>query len=475
MLPAVRQGDPFFNPNLASGERKPALARPNDPTAEQRILDILRAYGLAPAAVVEAPVEVPVDAQGDAPSKDAGGAGWELAQPTPWPQAAAARRESSLEALSILLLTHDLSLSGAPLMLAQLAVELADRCAKLAVLSAEDGPLRALYDVAGIPVQVDASLDEPIGHTAAITRALAGFDLVLCNTIVSWPGVHAAAAFNKLSVLWLHESQYGYELAAAHPGVAEAIRSADLVVLPTHHLARLYREFLPENRFAVVPNGLDVRHLQAAAHPAQPAAGQPAADSVSIVCIGSLEPRKGQDFLLAALRLLPKQTLKSVTVDMLGRTIDPAFAAGLRQVAVPNVRFVGETDHAAVMAHLAGADIFVLPSRDEVLPVTLLEAMAHGVAIIAANVGGVSEAIVHEHSGLIVEFGDTRALARALQRLLAEPTLRRQLGHNAQTAFYARFTMDRFAAAMTDLLQQVVGSRPVAANHVPLRDALSDD
>jgi glycosyltransferase involved in cell wall biosynthesis len=92
---------------------------------------------------------------------------------------------------------------------------------------------------------------------------------------------------------------------------------------------------------------------------------------------------------------------------------------------------------------LARATVFVLPSHAEGLPMSLLEAMAAGCPVVATAVGGIPDLVSHGTNGLLVPPGDTRALAAAVHRLLAEPRLARALGRAARATVAARFTPER--------------------------------
>ena len=91
---------------------------------------------------------------------------------------------------------------------------------------------------------------------------------------------------------------------------------------------------------------------------------------------------------------------------------------------------------------LAAADVFVLTSIREGLPVSLLEAMAAGKAIVAASVGGVPDAISDGETGLLIPPGDAAAAAGAVCRLLDDPALRSSLGRSAVRVAEERFSID---------------------------------
>jgi glycosyltransferase involved in cell wall biosynthesis len=92
---------------------------------------------------------------------------------------------------------------------------------------------------------------------------------------------------------------------------------------------------------------------------------------------------------------------------------------------------------------LDAIDIFVQASHSEGLSLSLLEAMRAGKAIVATDVGGTASAVRHEESALLIPARDTGALRAALERLRADPELRRRLGNNARAKFETEFRMEK--------------------------------
>lgn len=100
---------------------------------------------------------------------------------------------------------------------------------------------------------------------------------------------------------------------------------------------------------------------------------------------------------------------------------------------------------------LAGSDVFVLSSSSEGLPVSVLEAMAAELPVVASSVGGVAELVDDGETGILVPAGDEQALAHALQRLIDDPDLRRRLGAAGRARAEASFDLDAFRRAHLDL------------------------
>jgi glycosyltransferase involved in cell wall biosynthesis len=188
--------------------------------------------------------------------------------------------------------------------------------------------------------------------------------------------------------------------------------------------AALARQGYPRGRLVVVPNGVDPPTASA-----QRPEGVPE-HAPLLIEVARLAPVKGQRELIEALARLQRS-------DAVAMLVGQDFEAGgayrreleSRAAALgvaERVVFAGYRDD--VPALLAASDVFVLPSRIEGLPLTVLEAMAAGKPVVATRVGGTPEAVVDGETGLLVPPGDIDALAHALDALLGDPVGARVLG-----------------------------------------------
>ncbi|WP_051261365.1 glycosyltransferase [Desulfovibrio inopinatus] len=183
------------------------------------------------------------------------------------------------------------------------------------------------------------------------------------------------------------------------------------------------------------------------------------ASSVPIIlCVGRLDPAKGQRVLLAALARLVRQGLPFQAV-FVG---DGPDRSELKTLTISldladSVRFTGPLSQDDVFAWYKQADVFVLPSFDEGIPVVLMEAMAMGVACLSTRVAGIPE-LIDETSGLLVWPGDEAGLAEALARLLRGPDLRSRLATGARQVIINHYdietNLDRLAALFANRLAE---------------------
>ena len=137
-----------------------------------------------------------------------------------------------------------------------------------------------------------------------------------------------------------------------------------------------------------------------------------------------------------------------------------------RQIAeldlAKTVRLLGNRDDVAEL--LAECDVFALSSIAEGMPVTLMEAMAAGLPVVATNVGGVASVVEDGVTGTLVPAAKPQALAAALSAYLADETLRRQHGDAGRARVAAQFSLSAMVAGYVALYDDLLGRRTSAAS-----------
>jgi glycosyltransferase involved in cell wall biosynthesis len=176
-------------------------------------------------------------------------------------------------------------------------------------------------------------------------------------------------------------------------------------------------------------------------------------DSPVLGCVARLAAPKDLVTLLAA---MARPGLERVRLTVVGDGPDrPEIEAERDRLGLQDrVEMLGERSD--VPEQLARCDAFVLPTRWEGLPYSILEAMASGLPVVASRVGGIPEEVVDGHTGLLVERQDPDALAEALRRLCADGAATRAMGAaglaRARTTFSLERMVDRYDALFRSLL-----------------------
>jgi glycosyltransferase involved in cell wall biosynthesis len=187
----------------------------------------------------------------------------------------------------------------------------------------------------------------------------------------------------------------------------------------------------------------------------------PRSDRTIVGTIATLEKRKGHPYLFEAACLLKEEGYKlrwRLAGDGSLRATLEAMVARLNLNDV--VVFCGFVSD--IPNFLSKTDLFVLPSLSEGLGVSVLEAMAAGKAVVASDVGGLSELVVDSATGFLVPPADAKALAAAIGKLLREPTLARAMGRRGAERVAEHFTLDQMAAKNEDYYYTLIeGERAV--------------
>ena len=348
---------------------------------------------------------------------------------------------------SIVALTQNLKFEGAPIFLFELARYLASQPGlQVTIASAEDGPLRARCEQAGLKVEIWdvaalAGAKTPAGFAGALkqfagSRTWDQADLFLCNTMLTFWGVHLAAQLGKSSALYIHESNAVKRFFAPllpplmHDHVEEAFRLATRVVFTAKATRDIHEELNLNDNFRTLASWVDFERIDAFA-----AAHDPAAlrrkhgldpDAVIVANIGSVCERKGQHIYVHAIDRLnkelaavfPGRKIQWIMVGARAGLYMETLQEDIQLMGLHDVKIFAET--ADIYDFYRLADLLVCTSFEESFPRVLLEAMVFGPRIVSTDVNGITEMLTNPDEAYLVPAGDPFKLAQALQQALAD-------------------------------------------------------
>lgn len=256
-----------------------------------------------------------------------------------------------------------------------------------------------------------------------------------------------------------HSYDFGGWFDSLPPPVQGAVRrmlvADQWVVLGQRHVDEyVSRIGLDDSRISVLHNAVRIPET---------AVDQSGVEPVHAVALGRLGVRKGSYDIVSAVGALDDAVRGRLRVTLAGDgEVDEVRAAVVAADLAETVTVAGWLDPAARDQLLTAAHIFLLPSRDEGLPMALLEAMAYGLAPVTTTVGSIGEAVSDGISGIVVEPGSPGQIADALTALIADEQLRARLGAAARDRaidFGLERWYERLAQLWTDLASPRLAAR----------------
>lgn len=224
--------------------------------------------------------------------------------------------------------------------------------------------------------------------------------------------------------------------------------------------ALIQNEGLPADRVEVIYNGVDLAALSQPSATARTAIRDEfgfGADDYVAVQIARLHPLKDHRTALRAIDRL-RQLVPATRLLLAGDGDErSAIEATVRELGLQDhVRLAGTRSDIADL--LQAADVFLLTSLSEGIPLTVIEAMAAERPVVSTDAGGLPEMIRAGDNGILTAIGDAEGLARALQQLHADPARRHRMGRNAQRTAQERFALDRMLQAYADVYDDVLAA-----------------
>jgi glycosyltransferase involved in cell wall biosynthesis len=243
-------------------------------------------------------------------------------------------------------------------------------------------------------------------------------------------------------------------------------RPPNLIITCARYLVDHVRRALPEadqerQKIVAVPNAVDAqRYRPGDKAAAKQRVGAPSAIPLALM-LANLAPHKGQETAIRAVALL-KQRAVHVVCWLAG--VERGGAGGYTAQLHSLIRQLGVGDRIRLLGHrsdgpdlLRAADFFLLPSSHEGLPLSILEAQASKVPVLAASTAGVPEAVADGEHGFLIPAQNPAAYAARMQDLLANPDLRQRVTEQAHTKVIRDNSWPAYCERIIELYRELGG------------------
>lgn len=243
----------------------------------------------------------------------------------------------------------------------------------------------------------------------------------------------AARLLRKVLIVHIHASS-PESLFDATPSwaVRSVIGKADCVIALSNSWADVIRHHVPSASVTVIPNPVQTFSDNGCGAERKP----------FVLFAGKLEPRKGYATLLEAAAIILKQYPEMQFLFAGHGELDQARAQSEQLGISSSIHLLGWTDAVKLGRLYDEASVFCLPSHNEGVPMSVLEAMSHGTPVVCTRVGGLSEVIVDGESGLFAAVGSPESTARNILRLLDDPAFARSMAATARRQVQTCYGID---------------------------------
>jgi len=383
--------------------------------------------------------------------------------------------------LHVLLITHNLRLEGAPLFLHEYATFLVRSAGfTITVVSGEEGPLRASYEKLGASIHVvdsgpihSAPDGDAFGARIAEIQTrlpVAAADVVVCNTLMSFWGVHLARRAGKPSLFYIHESTsirrfFGRHLAEPiFREVEAAFTGATRALFLCQATRAYYEDHNRHGNFRIIPSWIQIDRIEEFKRSNTRAALRRkygfADNEIIVANIGTVCERKGQHVFIRAVehfnrchagpgpdpfRFLMVGARPDVYLDIIN--------ADIARLGVTNITQIPETREPYDFFMLS--DVFVCTSFEESFPRVIMEAMAFQTPIVSTDVHGIKEMVRNGIEARLVAPGDPVELSNMMRTCLVEERAGRTLTPAAQTRVTGSYRSRNILPVHVALLREV--------------------
>ena len=179
---------------------------------------------------------------------------------------------------------------------------------------------------------------------------------------------------------------------------------------------------------------------------------------IVIGIIKSIEPHNGIEFLIDAFNILIKKKINNIKLNIVGTgSIENRLRKMVKVSKLEDkVNFFGHVPHNKILPHYQNLSIFVCPSLRESFGVSVIEASASGLPVIANNVGGLKEVVQHKKTGYLLDTTNPEKLAEYLEKLISDDNLRFNLGQNGRDFVKQKFNWNANVKKMLTTYKDIV-------------------
>lgn len=343
---------------------------------------------------------------------------------------------------SVLLVSHELSNTGAPIVLLYLAEVLRKNGYCPVIACKKDGELKESIISMGIPVVIVSNISK---SNKFVWGWLKEFDLIVINTLCLGTLVEELCDSGQRVFWWLHEAEDQYQICGKK-GLPKEIGSNVSVFAVGDRAVSAYKKYIGNEKVSSLLYGLPDfgSGLFKEKH-----------GKLVFAIIGTIMGRKGHDIFVDAIQYLAKDVRKSAEFWIIGRMVEPDIYDHVKGMAeeYEEIKILGSLSPQKMQKIYEEIDVVVSPSRMDPMPVVLTEGMMNHKVCIASDMTGTADLISNRENGLICKL-DALDLAEQMTWVLNNREKLGEIGANARKLYEQKFSISTLEKNILKILEQ---------------------
>ena len=354
---------------------------------------------------------------------------------------------------TFLLISHELSLTGAPRALANMAYALKDAGKIPVIISNKRGPLMDEIESRGIICKVDYSVNTvsdniESGETKLIEYAQ-NFDCIVFNTLLSVPLIYKFINCSSKKICWIHEGSQIYQYYPNTDILKDALKLFDKRYVVGEYCKQITKQFCDEDTtFDSLLYYIDDKkdtNIRPDNTPER---------KMKMVLAGSIEKRKGQEILLESMRYIPRKIRENIEIDVVGSTIEPSIYKELKNCKYKCIKLHGSVPHDTLLQLMWEMDILLCPSLDDPMPIVCTEAFMLSKPIIVGINTGTAGLTKDGKNGYVIKDEQPKTLAQTIVEAYNNRDKFTQMGAEGRLVFEKYFSHNSFYNNIKDIFDQ---------------------
>lgn len=348
---------------------------------------------------------------------------------------------------TVLLISHELTLTGAPRALLGMAIIMKDMGVTPVIVSPKPGPMEEEINRLGIKLKVAPLFSQYISLKDEFTlQFLSLFDIVLFNTLLSTPLVQHMTNISAKKIAWLHEGSFSYNHFARLSNIQAIFDSLDYIYTVGDYARSFAEQYIKDKK--------KLSNLLYGIPDMPPITRQPH-KQLTFMLAGTLCKRKGQRVLLKALWRVPWKIRKNIKIYLAGAPIERKTVRAIKRCPFSCIEYLGEMNHDELMKVYSKTDVILCPSLDDPMPIVCTEAMIFAKPIIVSENTGTASLIENGIHGYRIPANSPIALAKAICRIVEHKERIPEWGKNARQIYEKEFTMEMFAQNIKEMIVNI--------------------